>query len=201
LIQTFFNQFNTAVPVTLDSLEVASAIHEIIQRTQPDGHPERQSSIHRLRRELSNSVAFENGHCCPVCGSLAKVYPRTLTKGMVKSMAKMVELGGRTNPVTIRDLNANGGDHAKLRFWGFVYQQHDSKTGKAVGWRVTENGMDFLHGKLSAPRTAYLFQNCLVGYSVEEIHVKQRGGSPSAFGEFSFEKLMVRQTGKIILCG
>lgn len=193
-METFFNQFNSSVPVDLHSPEVAHAINKILNESVVLGCVDRVNAVATLRSELSAEVVSDDGGRCDVCGSLNKIYPRSLTKGMVKSLARLYDLGATQRAITIRQLGANGGDHAKLRFWGLVYHEADPVTGSSKGWRVSNNGVRFLGGSLSVPKIAYLFQNNLIGWSLDEVAL-----SISEFKRFEIQSLMNRPKGKIML--
>ena len=191
MYQTFFNQYNSANPVALDGPEVAERVHYMLNANSDynTSHP-RDSAVRTLRQELASRMPVTS---CPVCLNKFAIYGRPIGKGQIQSMAKMKELGASNRPVTIREIGANGGDHAKLRFWGLVFQQHDRDTGKSLGWRLTGNGERFLRGELSIPKKIYLVQNELLGFSVEEVGIRYSA-------EFTLQSIRATKGEMLILC-
>lgn len=191
MYQTFFSDYNSANPVEIDGPEVASRVHYMLNSNGDyrTSHP-RDAAIRNLRQELSSRMPST---VCPVCLSKFAVYGRPIGKGQVKSLAKMRDLGALSRPVTNVEIGANGGDHAKLRFWGLVFQQHDQQTGKSLGWRLTGNGNQFLEGFLSVPKKIYLVQNELLGFSLEEVGV-------SNASDFTLHSIRAGKKDMLILC-
>ena len=115
------------------------------------------------RSGVSHSEAFElckkavGGRLCPVCGSLIKVYTRKLNKGMVRVLR---QLHCMARPVKSSDLNARGGDYAKLPHFGLVSLDENGL------WSITQAGRDFLDGFGASPSYVAIFMDELVGVSV-----------------------------------
>lgn len=191
MYQTFFNQYNSANPVELDGPEVAQRVHYILNSNRDfnTDHP-RDAAVRQLRLELAGQMPSSS---CPVCSNRVAIYPRSIGKGQIRSLAKMSQLGAASRPVSIREIGANGGDHAKLRFWGLVYHQHSPVDGKALGWRLTQNGQKFLAREFSIPKKIYLFQNELIGYSVEEVGILDAQ-------DFTLQSIRASKSEKMILC-
>lgn len=114
-----------------------------------------------------------DGTLCPCCGAGVKLYKRGLNRGQVETLR---DLSARF-PVGVRfeskDINARGGDYAKLSSIGLLWRFDDG------GWCVTQRGYDFANGARSVNRYAFWFLGELVGLSVATSKVNDPGnGQP-----------------------
>lgn len=172
---SFFDQFrgpaSPLLAVKVNSSETRAVVRQIVEsRGDPVSvHPvERWNAVRTLRDELADDIVAGKS-CCPVCNSPVDIYQRPMYASMIKLLKRMYALGGLSRPVTIKELGANGGDHGKLRFWGLVIKVYSHKDGSGLGWKVTRAGHEFLLGNLSVPKKVVLFENQLIGYSMDEI--------------------------------
>jgi hypothetical protein len=125
---------------------------------------------------------------CPCCGRMVKLYPRTITGGMVRVMAKMANHG---RPMSGRDAVAAGkgcGDYAKLVFWGMIKLIPDAGS-KQGGWVVTKVGHDFLAGKTHVPKWMLVYDDRVMGCSIKQMTVYEAAGET-----FSYTRLMDPET-------
>jgi len=106
---------------------------------------------------------------CPCCGQTIKMYARQIYGTMVKQLAQLVAYGQGLHPRNLVGGNnlSGGGDHAKMRFWGLVDQDPEDGV-----WFATVKGADFLKGRISVPKYAYIFNNTLDSFSDEEVRVE-----------------------------
>jgi hypothetical protein len=128
-------------------------------------------------RLLSKAIAWVNTCLlmrtkilCPCCGLMVYAARRRIDKKMGIALSL---LGGH------RDRNGNeyvhvgrlmarkkyvdkNRDWSRLKHWGFI-EERVSATGEGRGfWRITDDGLDFLDGKIQAPKVRYIFNDRVV---------------------------------------
>ena len=136
---------------------------------------------------------FEKGELCPCCGQLVKLYKINLGVGMARVLIEMYRLTAASTEVVrwihpISELRTVNGDYAKLRIWGLVEEKGDDVPDdkKASGyWRITSKGMDFVNDSLTVQKKAHIFNNRCLGFSGEQIGIKQALGT-----KFDYHELM-----------
>lgn len=109
---------------------------------------------------------------CECCGQTIKVYKRGLRKGLIVALLKLYHVGRSE----LMDLDLPFGivaDFPKLRFWGLVYKDRDSRDCKH--WMITKKGKDFLFNNLAVPRYVYIYNNNLEKHDEEMITIKDVG--------------------------
>jgi hypothetical protein len=116
------------------------------------------------------AVNQDEGVQCPCCNQTLKVYKRTIYSTTASWLQLLVAASCEGEDfvfVDVKDIDARGGDYAKLRHWGLV---RPSPTGSNSGWwKPTEAGVEFVKGSLEVPRDAFIVNNTLVGFS--EVYV------------------------------
>jgi hypothetical protein len=116
---------------------------------------------------------------CPCCGQAVKLYPRSISGTMARSLAFAARKGGATSKQLTVAMNVGGGgDHAKLIHWGLMREADGV-------WYCTELGLEFLRGKRTVPRYIYQFNKIVFGRSAEVIGIADVLDKP-----FSIEELM-----------
>jgi hypothetical protein len=135
---------------------------------------------------------FDNvlqGAVCPCCRQLAKVYDRSLHKGMIEGLVKMwrIHQDNWAHVPSTEGLSKLGGEFARMRFWGLIEEATEKREdgGRAGWWRITEFGRRFILGEVSVPKTIYLYDNEVQGSTQgEQIFVY------SPLGKFRYDELM-----------
>lgn len=154
--------------VDLFDTPVSILSHEFVKRL---------ASALVARSGVSSTEAFDlckravDGRLCPTCGRLVKLYSRKLNAGMVKVLRQLYTRG-ECDPVPSRELDARGGDYAKLVLFGLVNTDENGL------WSITQQGRDFLDGYGVAPSKVFIFMDELVGVSVASCRLR---GNVDAF--------------------
>ncbi len=98
-------------------------------------------------RDALRELVYE-GHRCPLCTQMAKVYKRRINAGMAVSLIRMYKadpiLGWQHVPTTV---GGRSREEGKLRYWGLVEEESQVKRpdgGRAGYWRVTPLGERFV---------------------------------------------------------
>lgn len=108
-----------------------------------------------------------DGDRCPCCNQYAKVYERKLNAGMALALVHIHLVTGRLRPQDgwlriPKDLEGIGNtvstvlgnrEYPKLRYWGLLEAQGDENG----LWRITPEGVQFVLGALSVPKTVLLY--------------------------------------------
>lgn len=113
-----------------------------------------------LRQRLDDGVR------CPACDQFAKVYRRNIYATLAKHLISMWTMGGphRRFLSLSQDLNQGGGDMGKMRYWGLVDEESTvlGENGRQGYWRLTTLGVDFVLGRVTLPKYAYIYDGvCL----------------------------------------
>lgn len=108
-----------------------------------------------------------DGEKCPCCNQYAKVYERKLNSGMALALIHIHIVTERLKPQDgwlriPKDLEGVGNtvstvlgnrEYPKLRYWGLLEPQDD----ESGCWRITPEGVRFVLGAASVPRTVLLY--------------------------------------------
>lgn len=132
---------------------------------------------------------LRKGVVCPVCNQFVKQYSRSITSSMAYGLVllnyyiwkyKDVEWihletyfkGMPSIPSSIR------GDLPKMRFWGLIEPRMDEKDDgnpNSGYYRVTQQGKDFVNGKVKVLSHVLIYNNKMYGFPPEakEISIEQ----------------------------
>jgi hypothetical protein len=122
-----------------------------------------------------------------VCGQWAQDRARTITDTMARALEAMYRNGGTTKWVKSTELLRRigllrTGDDSKLIHWGLIETPEsgaEMSDGKKTGWvRVTADGEDFILGRITVPKTAWLFNGKLLNYDGPEVSFSECHSSP-----------------------
>jgi len=127
------------------------------------------------------------GGQCTVCGQWAQDRPRTITDTMARALEAMYREGGTAEWVKSTSLLRRigilrTGDDSKLVHWGLIETPEtgaEMSDGKKTGWvRVTPEGEDFILGRTTVTKTAWLFNGKLLNHDGTEVTFRQCLASP-----------------------
>lgn len=93
----------------------------------------------------------DEGHACPCCTQLAKVYRRKLNAGMAVSLIRMYRIQGEREWIHLpTEIGARSREEGKLRYWGLVEEMTEPREdgGRAGWWRVTDRGGMFVREEI-----------------------------------------------------
>jgi hypothetical protein len=135
------------------------------------------------------------GVTCPCCDQYAKLYRRTITATMARSLI-LIDRWCRAHPSEwlhipsyLTQLRANAtNDAALLRHWGLIEGQGGEREdgSKRVGfYRVTELGHAFANRAAQVPCYALLYSQELLGLTGEPVGIEEALGT-----RFNYAELM-----------
>ncbi len=126
---------------------------------------------------------FEKGTDCPCCGQFVKQYRRKLNSGMAIAMLKIYKLcaNGEYYNISNELIGIHQLEYSKLRYWKLI----ESKNNENGLWKPTKQGIDFVVGKCTIPKYAYVYNNKLIKLEGEQISIKDALGD-----HFDYNELM-----------
>jgi hypothetical protein len=122
-------------------------------------------SIAEVRKRVAAAKWSKDGVTCPCCDQLCKVYRRRVTPTMIGFMIQLRKLH-RQNVEWAKvgydgQIRCEGGDYARLLFWGLVEQQNagprEDGSRRTGYWRLNAHGEAFLRGDLAVPEYIYQY--------------------------------------------
>lgn len=102
----------------------------------------------------------DDGHRCPVCTQLAKVYPRVIYSTMARELIRCYRAAGTNWFHVPTIIGHNGGDLLKTRYWGLMEEETTVRRddgGRAGYWRITSLGEAFILRQLKVPKRAHVY--------------------------------------------
>jgi hypothetical protein len=139
-------------------------------------------------REHIMEQAREDGIKCPCCDQLAKVYRRQIYSTMVRQIIKLYRAGAATRYVHVPTvIGYNGGDVCKLRYWGLIEEQDETRTdgGRAGNWRLTELGVAWIKGEVTVPKYALIYDGRCLALEGDPVNIQNSLGK-----KFNYYELM-----------
>lgn len=130
-----------------------------------------------------------DGMRCPCCDQMVKIYRRQVYAEMAKFLTQIYRGAGREwchTPSLVPELR--GGDTAKLVHWGLIESmpgEREDGSKRTGWWRVTEKGEQWLHGRVSIPKYALIYNGEFLGFDGGPVTIHD------ALGErFDYRELM-----------
>jgi hypothetical protein len=143
-----------------------------------------------ILRELVN-----DGHKCPVCTQLAKVYRRKINSGMARSLIEMYRVGREGDVAGVQgwvhvptQIGARSREEGKLAYWGLVEEEAEIKRedgGRAGYWRVTARGAQFVRNLIQVPKYARVYDGRCLGLTGPDVSIHDALGT-----KFNYDELM-----------
>ncbi len=137
-------------------------------------------------RDMLRDLVRE-GHKCPLCTQMAKVYRRKINSTMARTLIKLYRAGGTTNFVHAASLPGDTHEASQLVWWGLVEEERVVRPdgGKAGRWRVTAEGERWVRAAGSVQCYALIYDGRVLGHE----------GHPYTIGEalgkkFNYFELM-----------
>lgn len=140
------------------------------------------------------------GARCPCCSQFAKVYRRAIGSRMACDLLTIYRRAG-TGWCYLPDvLGYNGGDTAKLRYWGLLEPEPgntESEDGnRRTRYRITDYGVEFANGYRRCPKWALVFDGRLMRLDGSvEVSIHDCLGS-----RFNLAELLARAAGEETEC-
>lgn len=110
---------------------------------------------------------------CSHCGAKMVEHKHGLSRGLVRSLAKMAKRCRPGQSIHINDIGMNHNEQAnfqKLRYFNIIQKDPDH-TGKGGWWTLTQTGWDFITGVIALPKFVRTFRGEVVERAAERIWV------------------------------
>lgn len=139
-------------------------------------------------RPALRSMAEAEGHNCPVCDQLAKVYRRAIHATMARELIRLYRVYGQGWCKPIEVCGAKASDVVKLRYWGLLEKQEGRREDGSdrVGlWRITDRGIGFVTGAGLVQKYALIYNGECEGHEGDYIGIRTALGK-----KFNYDDLM-----------
>ena len=111
------------------------------------------------------------GVACPCCTQNAKIYPRTINRGMLIGLSELLRRYMQEHSwIYDRRFSDGCGDYGKLVHWDMIeYEERPEsneprRAQQGVGVRPKWRAVQFLQGKIRVPRHALLYDSHFLGW-------------------------------------
>ena len=142
-----------------------------------------------LRVQIKKSGMRKDNVHCPVCDQKVKVYRRKLNSNMVRFLISLCAKCRDGSWVHHERLAYKGRDYAHLRQFGLAVWKtikDDTSGARTSGyWKPTEEGKQFVAGRVTVPSHVLLYNNKVLGFSDEKVGVREALGK-----KFDYDELM-----------
>jgi hypothetical protein len=123
--------------------------------------PQDSWTIAEGKKFLDHNAA--KGTLCPCCERPYKIYRRTVNGDMAVFLIRFYKLFGALPPGVYskipKEIKPNGGDYAKLRFWGLIEPKPNARrkdgSTRSGQWAMTDLGRRFVRREVSIWVGAY----------------------------------------------
>ena len=129
----------------------------------------------------------DEGHDCPCCGQLAKVYERKINSTMARALITLYTHGGADGFRHCPSLPGDTHEISQFAWWGLVTDKDARREdgGRAGYWRLTDKGTAFVTGALAVPKVARVYDHRCLGLAGPEVAITDCLGD-----RFDYRELM-----------
>lgn len=115
-----------------------------------------------------------DGAPCPLCDQHAQMYRRKITSTMARALIAAWTKAGIDWVHLPSVVGALRADEAKLAYWGLIEEERSIREdgGRAGYWRVTDAGVDFVHGRLKVPKFALVYNGRCFGHEGDQVSIE-----------------------------
>ena len=140
------------------------------------------SEARALLRELA-----EEGHNCPCCGQLAKIYERKINSTMARALITLYRHGGDADFKHCPSLPGDTHEISQFAWWGLVTDKDSRREdgGRAGYWRLTSLGVDFVTGRATVRRLARVYDHRCLSLIGDDVGIDECLGD-----KFDYRELM-----------
>jgi hypothetical protein len=147
-------------------------------------------------RDVLRGLADE-GHDCPVCKQLVKVYRRKLTKVAARAVVALYADHGldfahlpTVAQRRLPEVAHQGGYLVLAAHWSLISEERHLRpdTGRAGYWRVTALGEQWLRGEVTVPKYARLYDGRCLGLDGDLVAASEVLGERFDFAELMRER-------------
>lgn len=129
----------------------------------------------------------EEGHKCPTCAQLAKVYRRKINSTMARTLITMHLHGAADRFVHTASLPGDTHEASQLSWWGLIEDERARRPdgGRTGYWKLTPLGVRFARGLATVPKYARIYDGKPLGQDGEQVTIQDCLGR-----RFSYVELM-----------
>lgn len=144
-----------------------------------------KTTVAEVKSWLSDNL--DAGAECPCCLQTVKLYPRTITSPMARGLIKQYRAVGRDFAHSAVLVKSETHEFSQLAWWGLVSELDERREdgGRPGWWQITPTGEDFVLGRLSLPKTAYVYNKRVRFFGTESVTIQEALGT-----RFNYSELM-----------
>jgi len=146
-----------------------------------------EGALDAIRSNWRTTIENEGGRC-PCCDRFGKINAHSMIETMALALLWLsrqpTDEQGFVD-VTRAPAWFVKGKYSLLRHWDLT-QKTDKPDDKTKGeglWMLTSKGQQFLRGQISIPKKVYIYDNCVQGFSSEEIYFCDTFGKHFVYAE------------------
>ncbi len=139
----------------------------------------------RIRKNL------KKGCICACCGRKARISKSSLNASKMTALLALYRIAKEkginayyhideiSNEIGDVPQCLKGGEWSKLRHFGFIEQaigSHENGSKRNGYYRLLKKGILFLKGEITAPKSVYLYNKTIKGFSKENIDIEDASG-------------------------
>lgn len=114
---------------------------------------------------------LDDGADCPLCTQHAQVYRRKINSGMARALIEQYRQAGQSLVHTRDYWLPLSKEAAQLQWWGLIAQGDERREdgGQSGWWRVTYDGVAYVHNRLRVPKYARVYDGRLMNLDSTEM--------------------------------
>lgn len=129
----------------------------------------------------------KDGHPCPCCRQMAKVYERKINRAMARTLAALYRWGGEEYT---HGPSLPGDTHeiSQLQWWDLVEEERDERRadgGRRGYWKITPKGIAWLAGRSTVPKYARIYDGRVLSLEGDQVSHRDALGA-----KFDYDDLM-----------
>lgn len=132
---------------------------------------------------------MKQGIECPCCRQFCKIYARKFNSNMAMFLCSLVReyYAAGAKPVHYSKCKFRGRDYPYIAGWELAGTSTANSGQKRTSgfWYPSQKGVDFVKGQITIPSHALYFNQQLVGFSDDQINIRQAFSTP-----FTYQQLM-----------
>jgi hypothetical protein len=151
------------------------------------GHPvfSDDMTLGEARAKLREYV--NDGHPCPCCKQMAKVYERRINRAMARTLATLYRWGGE-DYTHGPSLPGDTHEISQLQWWGLIEEERTERRddgGRRGYWRITRKGIAWLAGRTTVPKYARVYDGRVLALVGDPVSHREALGA-----KFDYDDLM-----------
>jgi hypothetical protein len=130
---------------------------------------------------------LEDGHTCPLCTQLAKIYWRKINSTMARTLLTMYRHGAAAEYVHTPSLPGDTHEASQLAWWELAIEERARREdgGRAGWWRLTGRGADFAGARTTVPLHARIYDGRVLNLTGAPVTIHDALGT-----RFRYDDLM-----------